>query len=118
MGFTTLNIEVGSPVESGAMETVEVLVDSGAMYSVIPSKILKRLGIKPIKTEEFRLANGQRIIRKKGVALFKYQNYIGGGDVIFGERGDVHLLGVLTLEALGLSIDPIKRQLIPYPLMM
>ena len=40
-------------------------------------------------------------VRRKGVALFKYADRLGGADVIFGELGDSQLLGAFTLEALG-----------------
>ena len=45
-----------------------------------------RLGIKPIATEEFRLADGSKITRKKGIAFFRYRERAEGADVIFGER--------------------------------
>jgi hypothetical protein len=38
--------------------------------------------------------------------------------VIFGEKGDATLLGALTLEALGLALDPIRRELKPLPMML
>ena len=68
--------------------------------------------------ESFRLANNTRIIRRKGSALFRYGDEIGSADVIFGEPGDAALLGVLTLEALGLALDPIKRELRPTELLL
>ncbi len=52
------------------------------------------------------------------MALFRYGDRIGGTDVIFGEEGDVTLLGVLTLEALGLVLDPLRRELHPLPMML
>lgn len=118
MGLTILKIEVGNPAKPKVTEKVEFLVDSGAIYSVVPSAILKKLGIKPLSEEEFRLANGDRILRKKGIALFKYKDKIGGADVIFGEEGDSTLLGAFTLEALGLILDPLKRQLKPLPMVI
>ena len=36
--------------------------------------------------QEFRLAGGTKIVRKKGGALFKYGDLIGVADVIFGEE--------------------------------
>ncbi|MBU6402360.1 MAG: aspartyl protease family protein, partial [Verrucomicrobia bacterium] len=99
-------------------EKVEMLVDSGAIYSLVPQAVLERLGIKPLATEEYRLANGEKISRKKGVAYFKYGDRVGGADVIFGEPGDSNLLGALTLEALGLSLDPVRRELKPLPLIL
>jgi hypothetical protein len=38
--------------------------------------------------------------------------------VIFGEEGDATLLGALSLEALGLSLDPIRRELEPMDLVL
>jgi predicted aspartyl protease len=84
----------------------------------VPAEILKKLGIKPLTKEEFRLANGELIVRKRGIALFKYGKKIGGADVIFGEKDDSNLLGVSTLESLGLALDPLKRELKPLPMIL
>ncbi|MCK4312736.1 MAG: aspartyl protease family protein [Candidatus Cloacimonetes bacterium] len=118
MGLTVLEIEVGNPTNFDIIEKVEFLVDSGAIYSVVPSHILERLNIKPIGEQEFRLADGTKIVRKKGIALFKYKEKIGGADVIFGEEGDSILLGAFTLEALGLVLDPLRRELKPLPMIL
>jgi len=118
MGLTTLEIEVGNPVNPEDTESLEFLVDSGAIYSVVPTDILNKLGIKPLTEQEFRLADGSKIVRKKGIALFKYMDKIGGADVIFGEEGDHILLGVFTLEALGLALDPLRRELKPLPMIL
>ncbi len=66
MGLTVLEIEVGNPADPDIREEVEFLIDSGAIYSVVPAVILDKLGVKPLAEEEFRLANGTKIIRKKG----------------------------------------------------
>jgi len=118
MGLTILKVEVGNPAKPEVTEKVEFLVDSGAIYSVVPGGILKKLGIKPLAEEEFRLANGETIRRKKGIALFKYLDKIGGADVIFGEEDDSTLLGAFTLESLGLILDPLKRQLKTLPMLL
>ena len=118
MGLTVLRIEVGNPADPEHTETLDFLVDSGAVYSVVPSPVLARLGIKPIAEQEFRLADGTCITRRKGIALFKYRGAIGGADVIFGEETDSVLLGAMTLEALGLALDPLKRELRPLPMIL
>jgi clan AA aspartic protease len=118
MGLTVLNIEVGNPATPEVTEKLEFLIDSGAIYSVVPTPILEKLGIKPLTEQEFRLADGSKIMRKKGIALFKYRNQIGGADVIFGEEGDSLLLGAFTLEALGLALDPLRRELKPLPMIL
>lgn len=118
MGLTVLEIKVGNPANPEVTEKVDFLIDSGAIYSVVPTPILEKLGIKPLAEEEFRLANGTKVVRKKGGALFKYGDRIGVADVIFGEEGDHKLLGAFTLEALGLVLDPLKRELKPLPLLL
>ncbi len=118
MGLTVLRVKVGNPAKPQVTEELEFLVDSGAVYSVVPTRILRKLRIKPIATEEFRLADGSTIRRKKGIALFRYQDKVGGADVIFGEEGDSQLLGAFTLEALGLALDPLRRELRPLPMVL
>ena len=57
---------------------------------------------------------GYAITRKKGVALFGFGDGGGGEDVGFGEEGDHPLLGAFTLEAFGLALAPLRRQLCPF----
>ncbi len=87
------------------------MVDSGALYTVVPATVLKKLGIKPDREEEFFLADGKVIKRKLGSAFYEYKGKQGAAPVIFGEKDDYQLLGVVTLEALGLNLDPLKRTL-------
>ena len=118
MGITHVALEIANPSDIETWETVECLVDSGATHSVIPAAVRDRLGIRAIADEEFRLANGETLRRRKGIAAFRDGERIGGGDVVFGEEGDMNLLGVLTLESLGLALDPLKRELRPLPLLI
>lgn len=113
-----LEMEVGNPANPAVTEKVELLIDSGVLYSVVPEPVLTQLGIRPLTAEEFRLVDGSKITRKKGIALFKYQDRIGGADVIFGEGGDGQLLGALTLESLGYALDPLRRELKPLPMVL
>ena len=58
------------------------------------------------------------IKRRKGGALFRYGNRVGVADVIFGGKGDHVLLGAFTLGALGLALDPLRRELKPLPMVL
>jgi predicted aspartyl protease len=118
MGLAVLELEIGNPANPEITEKLEFLIDSGAIYPVVPIPILERLGIKPFAEQTFRLADGSKIVRKKGGALFKYGDQIGVADVIFGEEGDSLLLGTFTLEALGLALDPLRRELKPLPMIL
>jgi len=50
--------------------------------------------------------------------LFRYKENRGAAPVVFGEPGDSNLLGVVTLEALGYVLDPLKRELRPSPMVL
>jgi predicted aspartyl protease len=95
---------------------VRCLVDSGAVYSLIPGVVLRRLGIKPHTTSEFVLANGDVIRRRLATATLEYDGRRGDSMVIVGERGDDPLLGAITIESLGLVLDPFRRELRPMQL--
>ncbi|MGH2811032.1 MAG: aspartyl protease family protein [Actinomycetota bacterium] len=118
MGLTFLEVQVSHIDHPENGKDLKFLIDSGAVYSVVPGEILEELGIKPMGEETFRLANGETIVRKKGGAAFRYEGRVGAADVVFGEPGDSLLLGALTLEALGLSLDPLKRELKPLPMLL
>ena len=118
MGITYIELEVANVAAPKKGQKLEFLVDSGAVYSVVPARVLRKLGIKPIDKQEFRLANGEKIVRRKGGALFRYDKHVGGSDVIFGEKGDATLLGAFTLESLGLALDPLKRELREMPMIL
>jgi predicted aspartyl protease len=118
MGLTVLEVEVGNPARPKVTERLEFLIDSGAFYSVVPARTLKKLGIKALARDEFRLTDGSRIMRRRGGALFRYGDRVGVADVIFGEPGDSLLLGATTLESMGLTLDPLKRELKPVPLIL
>jgi hypothetical protein len=47
-----------------------------------------------------------------------YEEKIGGADFIFGEEGDSLLPGAFTPEALGLALDPLRRELKTLPMIL
>jgi len=118
MGLTVLDVEVANPTTPNDTRTIKMLIDSGAVFSVVPRRILEELGIRPITRQRFRLANGSSITRERGTAHFRYKNRVGGADVIFGEEKDSNLLGALTLESLGLALDPLERELRELPMIL
>lgn len=117
MALTFVKAKVINPQKSKKAHTFEFLVDSGAFYSVMPADDLKALGIKPTRKKTFRLANGETITKPVGNAFFEFEGKVGAAPVVFGEN-DVYLLGVLTLQALGLILDPINRELKNAPMVL
>jgi clan AA aspartic protease len=118
MGLTYIKATVINPADPSKRLKVEFLVDSGAMYSVVPKTILKKLGIKSRETKTFTLADGTDITRKVGNALFALGHSERASPIIFGEKGDTPLLGMVSLEALGYILDPLRRELRPLPMVL
>lgn len=118
MGITNLEITVSNPALPKKKTKAQFLVDSGAAYSVMPAKVLKSLGVLPVSKRRFILANGEPVEWPIGNALFQYQKETGASPVIFGDKDDIYLLGVVTLESLGLTLDPIRRELKPLPMLL
>lgn len=90
-------------------------MDSGALYSLVSTPILETMGIVRKWRQNFILASGETIARWVGEVIFKFGDREATAPVIFGEGNDKPVLGVVTLEVLGLEIDPISRQLKPAP---
>src|SRR5438874_5797288 len=98
-------VEMGVAREGGPEQTVRFLVDSGAVYSVLPWRVWRALGLKPKRTLEFTLADGTPVRRRVSECRFIYQGIDATSPVILGERRDEALLGTHTLESLGLVLN-------------
>jgi hypothetical protein len=77
-----------------------------------------RRGIRPSRERSFLLANGSEVTRRMGDAQLHFHDETASSPVIFGEPGDASLLGVISLETLGLILDPFQRKLLPMPMLL
>lgn len=118
MGTTLVSVRLSNVAEPDRHIDVDMLVDSGAIYSVVPDATLRRIGVEPQLRETFWLADGRRVRRDVGHALFEIEGRRGPSTVVFGRRGDACLLGMIALEELALSLDPLKRRPRPLKLMI
>ena len=118
MGFTTIGVKLINPESPRLTCDARLLIDTGALYSIVPAHLLEAIKLKRKRSQKFTLANGKSITRWVSDVLFTYGDYEGAAPVIFGEQTDKPLLGVVTLEALGLEIDPISHELRPAPLLL
>ena len=118
MGFTIIEVDIRNPEAPTRCGKVKLLADTGAMYTIIPGKILEDLGIKPRWRRKFSLADGHKIERDGSGALYRIGEYEGHAPVIFGVEGDHPILGVTALEAMGLQADPVSQQLKPIELLL
>ena len=111
MGF--VHIPVTVKVSASATESYAgtFLVDTGSMDSVVASSELRRIGIVPIATEAFELADGSVRDFAFGLAQIEVLGKVTAGRVLFGPEGVEPLLGVAPLQSAGFTIDPANQTL-------
>ena len=115
MGFFRTTVEVRKWEQPGSPwhALPDMLVDTGSEYTWIPRSVLEALGIIAQRKQGFIVADGRRIDRDIGYALIR----AGGSEapelVVFGETGDMSMLGAHSLEGLNLKIDPVRKELVP-----
>ena len=91
----------------------KILVDTGSEYTWVPAKVLERLGIAREKKDvRCVMANGQQITRSVGFAIIRLGEFFTIDEVVFGESGDLALLGARTLEGLNLLVDSQRKRLV------
>jgi len=116
MGVTYIEATVTGP--TGKRETVQFLVDSGATYTLLPEEVWKAIGLIPKREIVFTLADGTTVDRKVSECHIALPEGEGHTPVILGEPRDEALLGVVTLEILGLILNPFTRELHPMRMLL
>lgn len=91
----------------------KILIDTGSEYTWIPNEMLHKIDVTREKKDlVFIMANGQRVTRSVGFAIIKIREYFTIDEVVFGEEGDMLLLGARTLEGLNLTVDSRLKKLV------
>ena len=115
LGITYIEGRVRGPLGE---EVVRFLIDSGATYTVLPEGVWRKIGLKPIREHEFILADGTTVKRKVSECYISIPQGEAHTPVVLGESDDHAILGVVTLEILGLVFNPFKRTLQPMRMML
>jgi predicted aspartyl protease len=111
MGITYVDGTVTGP--TGKQTALRLLVDSGATYTLLSPEHWKPIELTPIRSMVFTLTDGTSVERKVSECLISLPQGEGHTPVILGEDGDQSLLGVVTLEILGLIFNRFNRTLQP-----
>ncbi len=92
---------------------LDLMVDTGSLFTWVQSPILEEIGIVPAEARDFQTMTGVLIQRRLGYAVVAWNGRTGPIFVVFGEPGDVSVLGVTALESLSVTVDPIRKMLVP-----
>jgi clan AA aspartic protease len=116
MGLVFVEGTVTGP--TGAQASLQFLVDSGATYTLLPHATWQSIGLAPKRSARFTLADGATMERQISECHIAIPQGDGHTPVILGEPGDEALLGTVTLEMLGLVLNPFSRILQPMRMML
>ena len=116
MGTFSVKVTIVNPSHPGRSATVDCLVDTGAAYSQLPRSVLTSIGIEPFDERRFVMADGRRGTCQIGKAEFHANGRQTPSLIVFAEETASPLLGAMTLEGLGLGVDPLARRLVPIDL--
>jgi clan AA aspartic protease len=97
---------------------LDFLIDSGATYTCLPQDVWRYLELKPKREVEILLADGRKIKRNVSECFIELPQGDGFSPVILGEKDDEPVLGVVTLEVMGLVFNPLKRTLEPMKMLL
>lgn len=113
MATFRVSVEIENPVRPGARRTIEsALVDTAAELSWFPAEVLEALGVERYSKWRFQQADGTVIERWAGSVWIHVANKRTADDVVFGQLGDLVLVGARTLEGLNFRVEPLTRQLV------
>lgn len=119
VGITFTKARLSNPrrPDIAAIE-IELLVDSGALFSVLPASILDALGVVRTHRQEFTLADGTHVAYDVGEVNFAVGDLDATSKVVFAPEGVTPLLGAVALESLALMLNPVTRELLPMRLFL
>jgi predicted aspartyl protease len=118
MGITKVEARVHRADGTGPSIEITLMVDSGAIYSVLPAAVWRQLDLAPEREVDFSLADGTLITRGVSECRFEIAGRGATSPVVLGQDDEVSLLGAVTLETMGLVLHPLSRRLMPMRLLL
>ena len=98
--------------ESLMTPPMEALVDTGSELTWLPADSLRQINVHPERERAFSTATKQIVQRPVGFVILEAEGYRTIDEVVFGEPGDMNLLGVRTLEGFGVVVDSMAHRFV------
>ena len=91
---------------AGASETLDVVVDTSILFAVIPTPVLRRLGVEP---REIRRPGDEQVAQVEA----ELNGERGWAMCVLGPEDEPARIGRHTLDSFLLEIDSQKQKLVP-----
>ena len=118
MGYVKVKVKIRNIHKPELEVEKELLADTGSIYTMIRRRFLEELRIKPRGKRQFKTADGRLVELEVGAAEIEINGQSTYSIIVFGEESDAEVLGVTTLEELGLQVDPVTGKLKPLELLL
>lgn len=118
MGHVRVRGVVANPSKRGLKREAEFIADTGAIYTVIPRSIAEELELEITDKRRFKIASGEVVEYPVSEAHIDVEGKGVTSLVAIASEKTPTLLGVTTLELLGLQVDPVAGKLVPLELMI
>lgn len=116
MSLFKVNIVARNPQdESRETAAIEALVDTGSELTWLPADVLRGIGLSPRRKRTFITATRQTVTRDIGYAILAAEGFETTDEVVFGDPGDLVLLGVRTIEGYGVVVDNVAHRFVAQP---
>jgi len=109
MGHVYIKVTI-SNMERSRAKQVEALADTGATLTVIPQTIAQELGLSEFRKEVVETGAGE-VELQRSTARISIDGRETLQDVLVSDIIERVLIGVVTLETLALSLDPLTGKL-------
>lgn len=109
MGHVWVDVKLLNPLTGDGVES-KALVDTGATFTVIPRDVCNRLNLKVLGRKRVETAMGLTEL-DESFAVLEVGGKRGLTPILISEDLKDILIGVLSLEALGLTVDPTTGEL-------
>jgi predicted aspartyl protease len=113
MGTFFVEVGLAAPQRPDRTEPHKLLVDTGSTYTWVSQAFLRALGLEPTERRRVMTIEGRAVERPAAEVLITLEGRTLHTICLFGEGGDLEVLGAVTLEEFGLAVDPVQRRLTP-----
>ncbi len=113
MGTFSIAAGLANPQRPESRVGLDLLVDTGATWTMLPPDTVSRLGLTPRLQRAVTLASGERVTYPAGQVAIR----LNGEELVTlflqGPIGCLAVLGAVTLEEFGVAPDPVRKILVP-----
>lgn len=113
MGAFRVSVTLIHPEHRDRTAHLELLVDTGALYTLLPAEVVARLELRATDDWQAQLASGERVVYPLGEVRLRLGTTERTTLFVAGPAGCPALLGALALEAFGMAADPVHQRLFP-----